>query len=350
MRARLAWVALILGATLAVLGLAVMVVLGPDSRLTTGPHAVKTTGAAVVTAPGVVSYRGLQVDVMAELPASKPVFVGVGNTVHVQNYVAQTQRLEVTSFTVPWTATSKEIKGQPVLPGAPTALDWWIEDSAGLGGASVSVTLPDESVSVAILSVGTSNLSGLTVTFAYGVKGGFAQGLGGFLAGAGLLWCGVLMRRAEPLEDDGAEWDSEEWDADADPQPVPSEADDEVVEDVVYVYIDEHGVEHEISEEEAERLQAELDSDETEASTSDAHSEPTEQSVAEAAGPVLPPVPTAAAIVAEGEGPPASAPESTPSPAAEDVVYLYVDDDGVEHVLSADELADHEPDEDGEDR
>lgn len=323
MGGRLAWPALVVGVLLSVAGLAVVVVLGPDSRFTTGPHEVDTDAAAVVTAPGVVSYRGLQVDVLVEVPVNKPVFVGLGNTVDVQDYVSRTQRLEVTSFRVPWTVRTREVEGGPALPGAPTALDWWIAESAGLGGASISARLPDESVSVAVLAVGASDLSGLTVTFAYGVRGGFGLGLGAVLVGAGLVWVGLLLRRDTALVParvaaPGASGEVEE------------------VEEVVYVFVDERGVEHEISEEEAGRLQARLDLAE--------QAEEPDPSPSEAAGPgsaVERPVEPASGE----QTPPARAtpPADPPAPApVQDVVYVFVDEDGVEHEVSADELDDYE--------
>ena len=308
MRGWPAWVALGLGALLAVAGLVVMVVLGPDSRFTTGPHAVETDGTAVVTAPGVITYRGLQVDVLVEVPAGKPVFVGLGNTVDVQDYVGGTQRLEVTSFRVPWQPRTREVEGEPVLPGAPTALDWWRADSAGLGGAAISTTLPDEGVSLAILAVGATNLSGLEVTFAYGVRGGFGLGLGALLGGSGLALAGVLARRSALVPALGAEEDR-----------APATAVEEV-EEVVYVFVDERGVEHEISAEEAARLEAAL-------------REPTPTP---AATPEPDPEPAAVPGPQHAQPPAAAAAPQPP------VVYVFVDEDGVEHEVSEDELADYE--------
>lgn len=311
---RLVWPAIVVGAVLALLGGAVMVVLGPDSRFTTGPHEVETDGVAVVTAPGVISYRGLRVDVLVEVPVNKPVFVGLGNTVDVEDYLGRTQRLEVTSFQVPWTVRTAERDGRAALPGAPTALDWWIADSAGLGGASISTTLPDESVSLAILSVGASDLSGLRVTFAYGVQGGFGTGLGVLLLGLGLVWVGLLLRRGGFV-------------------PVLAEVPDvhareervEEVEEVVYVFVDERGVEHEVSAEEAARLQAELAAAEPAgpAAQDDGRTSTDEEGESAATTP--------ADVGAGGAAPP-------PPP----VVYVFVDEDGVEHEVSEDELADYE--------
>ena len=204
MQTKVGWIVTILGALCAVAGLTIMIVLGPDSRFTTGPHEIDTDGIAVVTAPSVISWKGVQVDVLAEVPVNKPVFVGIGNSVDVQNYVKDTRRLEVTSLSTPWNVRIREVEGREGLSGAPTALDWWIAGSAGLGGARVSTLLPDQTVSAAILSVGSSNLQGLKVSYAYGIKGGFAKGVGLVLLGIGGVWGGALIRRGEGY------WDEEE--------------------------------------------------------------------------------------------------------------------------------------------
>ena len=195
MRKRWSWALSVLGVLVAVFGIAVMVLLGPDSRFSTGPHPVDTDGIAIVTAPKVISWADVQVDLRAEVPVRKPVFVGIANSVDVENYVGQTQRLEVTGFETPWKVDTREIKGKTNLPSAPTALDWWIEDAAGLGGASISTQLPDETVSAVILSVGSTNLSGVEVTLAYGIKGGFYKGFALVLLGLAAVWSGWWLRR-----------------------------------------------------------------------------------------------------------------------------------------------------------
>ena len=286
MRAKAGWGASIVGVVVALLGAAIMVVLGPDSRFLAGTHPIETDAVAVVTAPKVISWANVRVDVLAEVPARKPIFVGMANSVDVENYVAKSQRLEITKFQRPWKLKTRSIDGTPSLPGAPTALDWWIASSAGLGGTSISADLPDETVSLAVLSVGSSNLSGLKVTVAYGVAGGFAKGGALLLLGLGLAWVGVLVRR-------GRLWNDDDWD-DEDP------ADDELV---VYVYLDEDGVEHEISAEEAAGMD----------------------------------------VVDEVV-------ETEPADRDEQVVYVFVDDDGVEHEVSEAELADFEIVDEEEDR
>lgn len=326
MRTKVGWAVTAVGVLSAVAGLAVMIVLGPDSRFTTGPHEVDTSGIAVVTAPKVISWKALQVDILAEVPVKKPVFVGIGNSVDVQNYLKDTQRVEVTSFSTPWTVRARTIEGRPGLSGAPTSLDWWLADAAGLGGARISTKLPDETVSAAILSVGSSNLRGLEVSFAYGVKGGFAKGAALALFGLGGTWGGALIRRGEGF-----------WEEDV--------VDVEEIEEVVYLYVDEDGVEHEISADEAAGYEV--------------------VEVVDGDMPAPSPTPQPAPIP-EPEPTPTPTPEPEPEPEPElprpratsgvltaadfaagaeepeRVVYVFVDDDGVEHEVGEDELDEFE--------
>lgn len=227
------------GILVALFGVAMMVVLGPDGRIKTGPHEVDTDGIAIVTAPPVISWAGARVGVFAELPVNKPVFVGLGNSLDVENYVSETAHLQIDSYHAPWTTTSREIRGLPNLPAAPTAMDWWIVDNAGLGGASISTRLPDETVSLAILSVGSSNLTGLKVTVTYEIRSGFGLGAGLVLLGIGAVLFGRMYRKDILLWPYDEDEDDEDTDED----------------DVVYVYVDDDGVEHEVSEDSLENYE-----------------------------------------------------------------------------------------------
>lgn len=323
MRTRMSWVLTGLGALSAVAGLALILILGPDSRFSTGPHSVETDGIAVVTAPKVISWADLQVDVLAEVPAQKPVFVGIGNSVDVENYVGETARLEVTGFHTPWKPKTRQVEGRPGLPGAPTALDWWRAASAGRGGATISTNLPDETVSLAILSVGDSNLSGLKVSIAYGLKGGFFKGLGLLMLGAGAILLSRLMRRGEDI------WAHDE--------------DDE--EDVTYVFIDDDGVEHEISAEEAEDYEVV----EVEEVVVDESDEVADEEPEPAVAPEPKPASRFASRLSALKASVGSTFERKPkleseAPASDDeeLVYIFVDEHGVEHEISADEAENYE--------
>lgn len=213
---------------LALVGLAMIVFFGPDGRRTTGPHSVATDGFAIVTKPGVLSWAGLRVDVLAQVPVNKPVFVGIGNSVDVGAYVARARHLQIDSFDYPWTYTAEQVEGDPFVSGAPTALDWWHAASAGLGAARISATLPDDTSSLVIMSVGSSNLSGLTISIGWGIKGAFVLGIGLLSMGLGGLWLIRLVRHGERVS---AAQRSMAW---------------QEVEETVYVWVDESGVEHEV--------------------------------------------------------------------------------------------------------
>ncbi len=281
------WAICVVGLVVAVLGVALMVLLGPDNRIVTGPHAVDVDGSVVVTGPRVIRWTDVQVDVLAELPAQKPMFLGIGNSVDVESLVGGTERIEVTDFDTPWDPTTRLVDGRPSVQAAPTSLDWWLADSAGLGGASISLQLPDEPVSLAIVSIGASNLSGLQVTLAYGIQGGFVKGVGLLLLGLGGGLIGVLVLRRPA---DGALLD----------QLVETD------EEVVYVVVDDDGVERELTAEEVDAGGFVVSDDEP---TAPGQPDPVEPE------PVEPPAP---------------------------VMYVFVDEDGVEHEVSEDELGEFE--------
>jgi hypothetical protein len=193
------------------------VLLGTDNRAVTGPHSMSFDGVALVTAPEVLSWAGPTVTVLVELPDDRPVFVGLGNAVDVTDYLSDTRVQRVESYEVPWTVTTSEVAGQDFVPAAPTALDWWLAQSAGQGGASLTFRLPEETVSLAVIGVGDTTLEGLHVTASYDVAGGFGIGLGLVGLGLGLAVFGWLAFRRASV--DPEEWEAEDW-ADEEPEPV----------------------------------------------------------------------------------------------------------------------------------
>lgn len=241
MPTKLGVISAIIGVLLAVFGAATMIVLGPDSQITTGPHKVESRAGVVVTSPDIVSWRGVEVTVLAEVPAQKPVFVGLGKQRDVQDYVGSTERLELTAFDQPWSSHIDHHDGEDEhLSAAPTAVDWWLDSSAGVGGSRMQMTLPNEPAQVVIASVGSSNLSGLEVTVGYGIPGGFAAGAGFLIVGIGLVLIGWLLWRKRALS----------WRAWREASGDRAGGDDLVM----YVYVDDDGVEHEVDENRASEL------------------------------------------------------------------------------------------------
>jgi hypothetical protein len=111
------------------------------------------------------------------------------------------------------------------------------------------------------------------------------------MVGLAAVWSGWLLRR------DAGAWYSEAYD----------ERGPMIEEEVVYVYVDDDGVEHEMSAEEAQ-----------------------EYDIVEE---------TVEVIEAEPERAAPPKPVEAPS---ERVVYVFVDEDGVEHEVTEDELGDFE--------
>ena len=197
----------LIGVCTIVLGVALAIWVGTDNRAVSGPHRIDADGIAVVTAPDAITWAGATVRLVAEVPDEKPVFVGVGNAVDVEDYVSDTSAVRVDSLQIPWEIDTSNQDGQQLLPASPVAVDWWIEQASGMGGASLEFELPEETASVAILGVGDNDLSGLTVTASYHVRGGFVVGLGAAAFGLGLVLLAFMIWRgrggSDVVDEDG---------------------------------------------------------------------------------------------------------------------------------------------------
>jgi nucleotide-binding universal stress UspA family protein len=202
---------LLLGGAALAGGAAVAVLLGPDGRAITGPHPVGTDAKALLTGAGVISWAGPTVTVDVTVPDAKPVFVGVANIVDVEDYLRDTDRLVLDELRIPWQVETERVAGRPYVPAAPTAVDWWIASGSGQGGAITSFQLPEESASVAVIALGETDLSGMTITGSYDVRGGFGISLGVAAVGIGVALFGWVALRTEPY----AEWDEEDWEDEA---------------------------------------------------------------------------------------------------------------------------------------
>lgn len=197
----------LLGLGIAALGAALAIWVGTDNRATTGPHPLDTEAAAVATSPDALSWAGPTVTVTAEVPDNKPVFVGLANAVDVNDYLRDTRALRIDDFRLPWKIETSGQDGRRWLPATPIALDWWQYQASGMGGARLEFELPDETVCLAVLAVGDSDLSGLTLTASYEVGGGFWIGLGLVAVGLGVVIGGIVVfrgfARRRLVDDDG---------------------------------------------------------------------------------------------------------------------------------------------------
>ncbi|UYM05906.1 hypothetical protein [Solicola gregarius] len=129
----------LVGLCIAILGVALAVLVGTDDRARTGPHRIEADGVAVVTAPDAIRWSNATVTLDVEVPDRKPVFVGVANSVDVDDYLADTRAVRVDSLDVPWTIETSKQSGRPWLPASPLAVDWWTEQASGIGGAELEV-------------------------------------------------------------------------------------------------------------------------------------------------------------------------------------------------------------------
>lgn len=219
-------------------GLGLAVFLGPDGRRDTGPKAVDVDGSVIVTAPQVLSWSGITIHIDANVDPGEAVFIGLGNAVDVSDYVAEARYVKVTSYEHPWDIEHHTVEGRNGLPAAPTAVDWWIAHSGGVGGANFSALLPDETVQLAIVGLGGAELSGLRLNLAYSLPIGFWGSLGIVLCGVGVAFMGGLSLRGRRLWRGGRGLRG------------AGISDDEFV----YVFVDPDGVEHELGASEAAQL------------------------------------------------------------------------------------------------
>lgn len=271
---RIAMIAVIgIGVIVALAGAALAAWMGPDGMRTSGPQPVDTDASVIVTDIDVLDWNNAHVHINATFDGPKAVFIGMGNAVDVQDFLSDAERVQVTEFEMPWSIETEEIAGEPTLAAAPTAIDWWQAHSAGIGGAGIDFVVPPEASQVVIMGFEGSDLSGMTLEVGYSLPIGFTGALGLIPAGLGSAfaawWIGsgrpVLLEREEDVGRSVLAVDPED-------------------DEIVYVWIDEDGVEHEVGADEVHDFE----------------------------------------VVEE-------------PPGSDDVVYVWIDDDGVEHEISPDE-------------
>ncbi len=206
MRRLVALVVVAVGALAFVLGVAAAIVFGPDDKITSGPHALHSNGVAVVTGPAAIRYYGLTVQV--EVRASRPrdrVFVGIGRSVDVADYLRRSTYTRIDSIGLPWKVATTVVLGSRSPEAPPTDLDVWLDSQSGQRTASITSTLPDAPVTVVVMNADGSSGVNVTTDLSLEERGMFVGGLAVAVAGAGVAVLGWVLRRPRARTATGAD-------------------------------------------------------------------------------------------------------------------------------------------------
>jgi hypothetical protein len=196
MRRLVALIVVAVGALAFVLGVAAAIVFGPDDKLTSGPHALHSKGFAVVTGPAAIRYYGLtvQVDVHATRSRGR-VFVGIGRSVDVADYLRRSTYTRIDSVGLPWKVGTSVVRGSRSPEAPPTNLDVWLDSQSGHRTASITSTLPDAPVAIVVMNADGSRGVHVTTDLSVAERGMFVGGLAVAVAGAGVGALGWVLRR-----------------------------------------------------------------------------------------------------------------------------------------------------------
>jgi hypothetical protein len=194
----LGWALGALGVVLLIAAVAAGVIVGPDSAVSSGTHQLKSDGVAIVTADDALDHSGPTVTVTASTPDGGPVFVGVGNAVDVQDYLAGSPVTRVDRFSFPWDVTTTDVSGRSAPAADPRELDWWLVSGSGDGSASIDFPLPDDVVDVVIMDPDRGRGLVADVTVAVDLPGLFAGAIAAALFAFGLLLAGIAVLRRRP--------------------------------------------------------------------------------------------------------------------------------------------------------
>jgi hypothetical protein len=206
MRRIVGWVLGALGVALLVAGTTCAAIVGADSSVSSGPHGLTSAGSAIVTGDNAVDRVGPTVTISVTTPDGGPVFVGVGNAVDVDDYLAGSPVTRVDSLSLPWDVTTAAVEGRSAPAADPRDLDWWLVSDAGDGSATIDFPLPDDVVDVVVMDPDRGRDFVADITVGVEVPGLFAGAIAVAAFGLGLVLAAVstLRRRSPPPTYDGA--------------------------------------------------------------------------------------------------------------------------------------------------
>jgi hypothetical protein len=202
------WVLAALGVVLAVVGVGCAFVVGTDSAFSSGSHRLTSDASTIVTADDVIDRVGPTVTVTVSTPDGGPVFVGLGNAVDVDDYLAGSPVTRVDSFSLPWDVTTTKVEGQSAPAADPRDLDWWLVSGSGDGSASIDFPLPDDVVDIVIMDPDRGRGFVADVSVAVEIPGLFAGAVAAAAFGLGLVLAGFsILRRPTARRRDAGERD-----------------------------------------------------------------------------------------------------------------------------------------------
>lgn len=199
MRRVLGWFLTLLGVGALLAGAGTAVAVGTDDTLELGPRRLTAAGTALATAPRVIGYSGLTLQLTAtSADRASRVFLGVGHDVDVRDFLAGTAYTRIDSFALPWRVETSNVPGNRTEPPNPQGLSWWLTTAMHTGSVSQTLPLPDAPIDIVILDPDGAREFAVDLTVGVVVPGSFAGGLAVILAGAGLVGAGWAVRRRSP--------------------------------------------------------------------------------------------------------------------------------------------------------
>lgn len=191
---------------LVIAGTAVAVLLGPDDTWGGEPAAVPDARPLIVSGPRLLDVAGLSLVVTARPTGEGEAFVGAGHPVHVQDYVHDVARTEITALSASGVGESQALSGERQRPAvAPGELDVWQEQATG-DPATIEVPLTEDAPVQIAAAQATGAGEAPEVGIGYALPGAFVGGLVAVLIGV-LLLAGtiVLGRRAKGVDSAASE-------------------------------------------------------------------------------------------------------------------------------------------------
>lgn len=182
---------------LILVGAAVAILLGPDDTWGGDPAALDDSAPVVVTSPQLLNVAGITLVATARSADDGEVFVGAAHPVHVEDYVADITRTEVTALAAGGIDTTQRLGGERDYPSAePAGLEVWEEQGTG-HDVSIDVPLTDEAPVQIIALPTTAKEEAPLVGLGYKIPGAFVMGIVAAVVGL-LLLVGTIMlgRRA----------------------------------------------------------------------------------------------------------------------------------------------------------